>query len=92
MVEETGYIVDVVQLVGIYSDPKSTTITYPNGDVVAYVSLLFKCKLTGGESALSDESIAVDWFSPHALPEPFLDSHRIRIDDAISGQIAAFYR
>ena len=39
--EETGYEVAVVRLVGVYSDPQHTTITYPNGDVVSYVSRAF---------------------------------------------------
>lgn len=90
--EETGYEVSVVRLVGIYSDPRHTTMTYPNGDVVSYVSLLFECKVTGGAPALSDESSAVDWFPPDALPEPFHASHLPRVQDAVARQQSAFYR
>ncbi len=90
--EETGYDVTVVRLIGIYSDPKLTTITYPNGDVATYVSLAFECKVVGGRPALSDESSAVEWFSPHALPQPFLPGQVIRVQDAMARQVAAFYR
>jgi mutator protein MutT len=90
--EETGYDVAVVRLIGIYSDPKLTTMTYPNGDVAAYVSLAFECKVLGGGPKLSDESSAVEWFSPHKLPQPFLPGQVIRVQDAVTRQVAAFYR
>ena len=38
--EETGYEVCVIRLVGIYSDPRHTTMTYPDGNTVFYVSIL----------------------------------------------------
>ncbi len=90
--EETGYDVEVVRLIGIYSDPKNTTIRYPDGNIVAYVSLAFECKLVGGNSALSDESSAVEWFIPTKLPEPFLPNHVTRVQDALARQTAAFFR
>ena len=90
--EETGYDVEVVRLVGIYSDPAHTTITYPDGNTVNYVSLLFECRVTGGEATLCDESSAVDWFDPNVLPEPFHAGHIPRVYDALAGQVAAFYR
>ena len=90
--EETGYQVEVVRLVGVYSDPRHTTITYPEGDTVSYVSVLFECKMTGGVRALSDESSAVDWFSPDLLPEPFHPGHIPRVHDAMARRESAFYR
>ncbi len=90
--EETGYEVAVVKLIGVYSDPQHTTITYPEGDTVAYVSVLFECKVIGGAAAVSDESSAVDWFPPDALPEPFHAGHLPRIQDAVARQERAFYR
>lgn len=90
--EETGYEVRVVKLVGIYSDPQHTTITYPEGDTVSYVSLLFECELTGGEPTTSDESSAVEWFPPDALPEPFHPGHVPRVQDAAARKERAFYR
>lgn len=90
--EETGYAVEVVRLVGIYSDPETTTITYPNGDVAAYVSLLFEAKVISGKPRLSDESAEVDWFLPSELPELFLEAHGIRIADAVAGASVAVFR
>jgi 8-oxo-dGTP pyrophosphatase MutT (NUDIX family) len=90
--EETGYDVKVIRLIGIYSEPKNTTMSYPDGNTVAYVCLLFECRVTGGAPALSDESLAVDWFPPDTLPQPFHASHVPRVEDAAARQVAAFYR
>jgi 8-oxo-dGTP diphosphatase len=90
--EETGYDVRVTRLTGVYSAPADTTVTYPNGDVVAYVNISFECEVIGGEPALSDETSAVEWFDVSALPENTHHSHAIRIRDAAAKQPAAFYR
>lgn len=90
--EETGYRVEVVRLVGIYSEPVHTTITYPDGNTVAYVSALFECRVLGGEATLCDESSAVEWFDPRNLPTPFHPGHVPRVQDALARQIEAFYR
>jgi 8-oxo-dGTP pyrophosphatase MutT (NUDIX family) len=64
--EETGFAVEVLRLVGVYSDPRHTTIAYPDGNVIAYVAVAFECRLVGGSPALSDETSAVEWFDPDA--------------------------
>ena len=90
--EETGYEVRVVRLVGVYSDPQFTTVTYADGNTVCYVSLLFECEVLGGAPELNDESSAIDWFSPTDLPQPFVGNHVPRVKDALARQTAAFYR
>jgi ADP-ribose pyrophosphatase YjhB (NUDIX family) len=49
--EETGYHVEIVRIIGVYSDPIHTTIRYPNGDVVSYVAIAFECKVSDGHRA-----------------------------------------
>ena len=90
--EETGYVVEAKRLIGVYSDPAQTTITYPEGDTVSYVALLFECRVVGGEPALSDETLDVDWFSPAALPASLTPGHIPRIHDALANRRAAFVR
>jgi 8-oxo-dGTP pyrophosphatase MutT (NUDIX family) len=90
--EETGYVVEVIRLIGIYSEPRHTTITYPDGNVCAYVAIAFECQVIGGSPALSDETSAVDWFDPAALPDAFHPAHLPRLQDALARQTAAFYR
>lgn len=90
--EETGYHIEVTRLVGIYSHPAQTTVTYADGNTVAYVSLLFEGRLSGGTPTLCDETSEIGWFAPTELPEPFLAGHRPRVHDALAGQVAAFFR
>jgi 8-oxo-dGTP diphosphatase len=91
--EETGLEVEPMHLVGIYSDPAYTHITYPNGDRVHFVSATFQCRVLAGEpKADGDESLEVRFFSPQALPQPMVCDHEMRIRDALSGRKAAFFR
>ncbi len=90
--EETGYRVEVERLIGIYSDPAFTTMTYPDGNRVAYVALAFACRLVGGAPALSDETTAVDWWPTAALPESVSAGHRQRIADALDDPARVFVR
>jgi 8-oxo-dGTP diphosphatase len=91
--EETGLEVEPLRLVGIYSDPAYTQITYPNGDQVHFVSSTFVCRVVGGRlQADGEESLEVAYFAPGALPRDLVCDHGIRIRDALSGQVAAFFR
>jgi 8-oxo-dGTP pyrophosphatase MutT (NUDIX family) len=90
--EETGYRVEVIRLIGTYSDPLHTTITYPDGNVNAYVAIAFECRVLGGSPALSDETSAIDWFDVNELPNEFHAGHLPRLKDALAKQSAAFYR
>jgi 8-oxo-dGTP pyrophosphatase MutT (NUDIX family) len=90
--EETGYTVEIVRLVGIYSDPRHTVARYADGNAVQYISSLFECRIVSGAPTLCDETLALDWFAPDALPAAFVPNHRPRLADALAGQAAAFYR
>ncbi|MFI7585443.1 NUDIX hydrolase [Spongisporangium articulatum] len=66
--EETGVSVAVEALIAVHTVPP---ITYPNGDVTAYVDHLFRCRYLDGEAHVADdESLDVGWFAPDELPEP----------------------
>lgn len=91
--EETGFEVRVDRLIGVYSDPTQYNIgRYRDGAVNQFVNLCFACTITGGAMQISDESTDIGFFSLHALPEPLLASHRIRIADAQAEQTPAFFR
>jgi 8-oxo-dGTP diphosphatase len=90
--EETGLKVEPVRLVGLYSDPAFTHITYPNGDQVHFVSATFQCRVIGGElCADGEESLEVGYFAPDALPDPVVCDHALRIQEALVEREAAFY-
>jgi ADP-ribose pyrophosphatase YjhB (NUDIX family) len=46
--EETGLDVEPVRLLGVYAG-EPFRIVYPNGDAVAFMSVVFECRLVGGE-------------------------------------------
>ncbi|MER5335154.1 NUDIX domain-containing protein [Micromonospora sp. NPDC002717] len=77
--EETGIDVEVVGLVGVYSDP-GHVIEYSNGEVRQQFSLCFRAEPRGGRLATSDESSDVRWLSRDELPElPIHPSTLLRI-------------
>jgi ADP-ribose pyrophosphatase YjhB (NUDIX family) len=91
--EETGLEVEVGRLIGVYSDPAHhQIITYPDGNVVHFVSLCFECTPVSGVLALSDETAAAAWFPPTSLPADFQLVHRIRIEDALTRAATPFIR
>lgn len=91
--EETGLEVEPLRLIGVYSDPANhQVITYPDGNVIHYVSAVFECAVRGGTLACGDESLELAYFPPQALPEDTLPISRIRIVDALARQAAAFVR
>jgi 8-oxo-dGTP pyrophosphatase MutT (NUDIX family) len=90
--EETGLEVEVLRLIGVYSAPEITTMSYPDGRVIQYVTSLFECRVIGGKLEVDAESLALNWFDPLELPTPFSPNHVPRLQDALAGQVAAFWR
>ena len=62
MWEETGLIVRVVRLIGIYATPHRVTY-YADGHRRQTVSVTFLTAMTGGTLGLSDETTDVGFFS-----------------------------
>ena len=91
--EETGLEVEPVRLIGVYSAPEHHQIvTYPDGNVIHYVSSSFECRITGGALACGPESLACEWFPPDRLPPGLMPIARIRIVDALAREVRAFIR
>jgi ADP-ribose pyrophosphatase YjhB (NUDIX family) len=91
--EETGLEVTPVRLVGVYSAPENDQIvTYPDGNVIHYVSTSFECRIVGGTLVCGVESLELGWFDPDKLPAELVPMHRIRIFDALARQPGAFVR
>ena len=69
VLEETGVQTAAEELISIAT---VGPITYPNGDVTSFVDHFFRCRFIGGTAQVGDdESLAVGWFDPAGLPEPF---------------------
>jgi 8-oxo-dGTP diphosphatase len=71
--EETGLHVESQQLTGVY---KNLTR--------GVVALVFRCKITGGELATTDEAVAFHWASKADVSALARQVHAVRILDALS--------
>ncbi|MGW5099193.1 NUDIX domain-containing protein [Streptomyces sp. NPDC004100] len=60
VLEETGIHVEVVGLVGVFTDP-GHVIAFADGEVRQEFSLCFRARPVGGEIKVSSESFAVRW-------------------------------
>jgi ADP-ribose pyrophosphatase YjhB (NUDIX family) len=90
--EETGLAVEVLRLIGVYSDPAFQIVRYPDGNVVHYISTLFACRILSGKLQTCDETLDLQFFDPANPPADLLPMPRLRIQDAIAGNPAAFIR
>ncbi len=67
--EETGLIADELTLFDAFSGPE-TRFTYPNGDEVFFVDVVFLCKRYHGSLCAQPEEVAeLRFFPVDALPE-----------------------
>jgi 8-oxo-dGTP pyrophosphatase MutT (NUDIX family) len=92
MREETGLVVRVKRLVGVYSDP-DLLIVYPDGNRSQVVVLCLQVDHVGGELQLSDETTDIR-FVPvdEALGMELFHGHAGHLRDALQGQLTAFIR
>jgi len=86
--EETGVIAVPEALAAV---SVSGVVTYPNGDVVQYLEVLFRCRAAGGSARVNDsESVEVSWHALDNLPD--LDARTLRrISQAMAGTDRAAY-
>ena len=67
MFEETGLHVELERLMAVYSGP-TFQHTYPNGDLVQNVGVLFRARVVGGQlRPEKGEVAALRWHTPQAL-------------------------
>jgi 8-oxo-dGTP pyrophosphatase MutT (NUDIX family) len=85
VLEETGVEVVVDALVAVtVTEP----VRYPNGDLSQYLDLAFLCRPASPAAAAAahvadDESLAVEWFAPDALPDAVTPSTTERVGHAL---------
>jgi len=82
--EETGLVLNELELFGIYSGPQYDKV-FPNGDQVSLVQISFICKSYTGELVESnEESLQNSFFSLDNLPSNIFTEHQVFIDDFLS--------
>jgi ADP-ribose pyrophosphatase YjhB (NUDIX family) len=70
--EETGYHVEPVRMIGLYASPEFD-VRYPNGDEVQQFTLALECRITGGQPKTDASEIIHQCFfdlndAPDRLP------------------------
>jgi ADP-ribose pyrophosphatase YjhB (NUDIX family) len=66
--EEAGVVVKIRHLRAVIGGPEFR-LTYPNGDVVSYVTTVYDAEVISGQpQADGDETSAVAWWAPDDLP------------------------
>lgn len=91
--EETNLDIRISKLIGVYSDPHSQVFSYPNGQVVHFITTCFLAEIIGGELICNlEESIEMKFFDVHQLPKDLLKMHPRWLDDALANREGAFIR
>jgi 8-oxo-dGTP pyrophosphatase MutT (NUDIX family) len=82
--EETGLTVEIVRLIGTYTNPQHV-IAYDDGEVRQQFSLCFEARWIGGTPREDgSETKAVNWVKPNELDQLNIHpSMRLRIDHAL---------
>jgi len=82
--EETGLDVDVIELSGVYTNPRHV-IAYDDGEVRQQFSLCFRARLVGGELATSSETSEVTFVPVNQLDRYNIHpSMQLRIEHGLS--------
>jgi ADP-ribose pyrophosphatase YjhB (NUDIX family) len=82
--EETGIMVEVERITGIYTNPRHV-IAYDDGEVRQQFSICFTARIVGGEPRTSSESREVRWVAPADLDSLNIHpSMRLRIEHALA--------
>jgi ADP-ribose pyrophosphatase YjhB (NUDIX family) len=89
--EETGILVEVTGLIGVYSDPEHV-IAFADGEVRQEFSLCFRARPVRGELRTSSESKEVLWVEPAGLDDLTIHpSIRLRIQHGFEHRATPFY-
>ncbi len=90
--EETGIAVLPERVVAVLSGG-DYVVTYPNGDRMATVTTVFRCRpvQTAEPCVNDDESLAVRYFPRDALPENMLPRHKSILKIALADERSAYF-
>ena len=92
VLEETGLVVTVKRLVGIYTTPHEL-IEYRDGNKFQLVGLCFEAEVNGGKLGLSVETTEYGYFNSEEIERiDVVLNHRQRIVDAFIQHTSAFVR
>lgn len=92
VMEETGITILPEEVVAVLSG-EAYNVTYPNGDQLATVTTLFRCRPSDDilPRVNDDESQAIRYFPGGALPKNMLPRHRWMIGLALAADQRAYF-
>jgi len=79
--EETGLDIEPTMLTGVYKNMKR-----------GIIALVFRCRITGGELTLSNETEAIRWAAEAEVTELASEAYAIRVLDAVRASSSAAIR
>ena len=80
LLEETGLIAEELELLGVFSGPEMA-YTYPNGDQVSNVDVVFLCRKYHGTLLCQEGEVEkLAFFAPYALPAPLFEVNKPAIE------------
>ena len=86
VLEETGLIVEVGKLIGVYSNP-DMLLVYDDEHQYQIIAFHFDVTVIGGDLGLSNETTDVGYFSLDEINKmDVMENHKQRIDDALLGK------
>jgi len=90
--EETGISVEPDRVVAVLSGG-DYSVTYPNGDKMATVTTVFRCRPLATEAPRvnDDESLDIRYFPRDALPDNMLPRHKRIIAHALANDSSAYF-
>ena len=75
-------------LVGVYDGP---TVTYGNGDRIAYTTVVFRCRALPGEARPDGDEVTDARFFPADQLPPLRVDHQRNVEHALARRPAAFF-
>ncbi len=82
--EETGWTIRVSGILGVYSAPETQTHTYPRGERVHFVGVVFTGVAESSVKQRDGEASEVRFFPVDALPEPLFEPDRPVLADVVA--------
>ncbi|WP_447968304.1 NUDIX domain-containing protein [Nitrospira sp. M1] len=84
--EETGLDVEIIRLIGIYSDPQERIVTYPDTkDGLQLIDVVVEGTIVSGSLTCSDESLELCFYPLDKLPAELIPPFRQPMRDVVQG-------
>ncbi len=90
--EETGLHVIPERITSVLAGEDFFHV-YPDGNQVAIMSVVFRCRPVGGTAKVNDdESLEIRYFPIDALPDTMIPRHRLMVEKGIENHPVTFFR